>query len=134
MTHVLSLSVIALVLGSSSVVADEAFEGKWVNVDDMTRGLTRLEISKKDKAWAIQAWGATMPVESDIGKVTLHVLGDSVGDKKMKYGFASWDKKFADTHLTLRLEQDELVVETFTVFKDESGRSNYRKVEKFKKK
>ena len=51
----------------------------------------------------------------------------------LKYGFASWDHKFADTHLTLRLEKGELVVESYTVFKDKSGRSNYRSKATFKK-
>ena len=131
MTRVLMLSMIVLALGASHVLADD-FEGKWVNVNDKTGGLTRLEVSKKDKGWEIQTWAAAKPMERELGKATLHLLADSVGEKQMKYGFASRDSKFADTHLTLRLENGELVVESFTVFKDGSGRSNYRKVEKFK--
>jgi hypothetical protein len=51
----------------------------------------------------------------------------------MKYGIASWDHKFKETHLTLRLAKGELVVEDFNVFKDDSSRSNYRMTYKFKK-
>jgi hypothetical protein len=37
--------------------------------------------------------------------------------------------------MTLRLEKDEVVVETFTILKDKSsGGSNFRTPEKFKKK
>ena len=63
----------------------------------------------------------------------LHLLADTVCDTEMKYGIAFWDHKFKDTHVTLRLEKDELIVEDFNVFKDDSGRSNYRTVYKFKK-
>ena len=36
--------------------AGEALVGMWVNVDDKTHGLTRIEIAKTDKGWTIQAW------------------------------------------------------------------------------
>lgn len=55
------------------------------------------------------------------------------GATEMKYGTASWDHKFKDTHLTIRQEKGELVVEEFNVYKDDSGRSNYTEVYKFKK-
>ena len=51
----------------------------------------------------------------------------------MKYGLASWDHKFVDTYLTLHWEKDRLIVERFDIFKDKSGRSNYRKRSEFKK-
>jgi hypothetical protein len=133
MTRIVSLAVFALLLGSSPGRADDPFAGKWVNVDEMTRGLTRLEIEKKGDAWVIRAWGKCHPTDCDWGKVTLHLLGDSVSDKQMKHGLAQWDHKFKDSHLTLRLEQGELVVVSFDVFKDGSGRSNYRSTYKFKK-
>src|SRR5262245_256884 len=118
MTRVLALSVIAWVPNPSLLVAGDDFAGKWVNSDDKTGGLAGLEISKKDKVWTIQAWGAGGGGEIDQGKVTLHLLGDTAGDAKMKYGIASWDHKFKETYLTLRLEKGELVVEYFNVFKD----------------
>ena len=64
---------------------------------------------------------------------TLYLLADTVCDSEMKYGFASWDRGFVDEHLTLRLEGGELIVEDFNVFKDDSGRSNFRAQYKFKK-
>ncbi len=133
MIRVLTLSVIALLLNSSFATAGDDFVGKWVNTDEKTGGLTRLEISKKDKGWTVQAWGAGGGGEIDQGKATLHLLGDSAVATEMKYGIASWDHKFKDTHLTVRLEKGELFVEDFNVFKDDSGRSNYKSVFKFKK-
>jgi hypothetical protein len=133
MARALSLSLIAVLLGPSLLVAGADFAGKWVNSDDRTGGLTRLEIRKQEKGWTIQAWGAAGGGEIDQGRVTLHLLGDTAGDTDMKYGIASWDHKFKDTYLTLRLEKDELIVEDFNVFKDDSGRSNYRSRYTFKK-
>jgi hypothetical protein len=34
----------------------------------------------------------------------------------------------------LRIEKEELIVETFTVFGDKSAKSNYRTLERFEKK
>ena len=112
----------------------ERLVGGWVNADKDTRGLKRLAVAKKDDTWSIEAWGSGGGGEIPWGKTSLALLGDSAGSKDLPYGFASWDPGFAVTHLTLRLEKDELVVDTFTIFKDKSGRSNYRSVQRFKKK
>ena len=77
--------------------------------------------------------GAAGGGEIDQGKVTLSLLGNSAGAREMKYGLASWDHKFVDTYLTLHWEKDRLIVERFDIFKDKSGRSNYRKRSEFKK-
>lgn len=140
MIRILLLAVMVVVAGSPLVFAGDDFAGKWMNKDDKSGGLTRLEISKNGKAWTIQVWGAGIQEreagggdEIDQGKVTLNLLGDSVGDTEMKYGIASWNHKFKDTHLTLRLEKGELVVEVYDVFKDTSARANYRSKGMFKK-
>jgi hypothetical protein len=57
--------------------------------------------------------------------------GDNVDAKSW---FATWEFGFAVKTLTLRAEKEELVVEAFRIFKDKSGRPNYRVVEKFKRK
>jgi hypothetical protein len=114
-------------------LATEAMLGTWINVDDMTHGLKRIEIAKDDDDWTIQAWGAGGG-EIDQGKVALDLLADSAGAAEMKYGYASWDHKFKETHLTLRLEKRWLMtVEDFNIFKDNSGRSNYRTRSEFKR-
>ena len=73
-------------------------------------------------------------MELPAGKTNLTFLGDSVESKVLPYGFATRDAGFAVKYQTLRMEKGELVVETFTIFKDKSGRSNYRSEERFKKK
>jgi hypothetical protein len=115
----------------------QRFVGDWVNVDNATRGTKRLAISKEGESWFIQTWGSGMKdgkPEIPHTKVSLFLLGDSVTGKSLPYGFASWDNGFADRHLTLRLDNEQLIVEHFTLFKDQSKRSNYRSVMKFQKK
>src|SRR5262249_7529205 len=111
----------------------ERLLGGWVNVDKDTGGLKRLAVTKGDGTWSIEAWGAGGGGEIPWGKTSLALLGGNAGARELPYGFATWDARFKVTHLTLRLEKDELVVETFSIFTDKSGRSNYRSVERFKK-
>src|SRR6185436_16430557 len=89
-------------------------------------GTTRLVIWQEEKTWRIQAWGRCSPTDCDWGKVELKCLGDHASDPVAKYGLAHWDKGFSDTYMTLRLEKEKLRAETFTCFKDKSGRSDYR--------
>jgi len=136
-------------------VADDAFSGTWAIVDGTAGGWVRLDIMTDGQAWAIRTW-ADSDVHNEASwrddvvryagdedhlpgpfvpppAARLYLLADTVCDTEMKYGFASWDHGFADLHLTLRLEGDALIAEDFTVFKDDSGRSNYRAHYKFKK-
>jgi hypothetical protein len=107
--------------------------GEWKNIDNATRSLTQLNISRTGRTWTIQAWGRCQPADCDWGRVTLMVLGDSVTDNSPMYGFAHWDAGFKETQLTLRADGEELAVETYSCFKDNSGRANYRSVERFRR-
>jgi hypothetical protein len=124
-----------LFLTPSPGAAGDPLPGKWKNTDENTRGLRRLVISKDGNDWIIQTWGSGGggAFEIDQGKTKLHILGDNVGDKSAKYGFATWDHGFKETHLTLGLENGNLIVEGFNIFKDKSGRANYRSKYEFKK-
>ena len=97
-------------------------------------GLTRLEITKSEKGWTVHSWGtAGQGLENDLGEVALHLLVESSRGKEWKHGIATSDAKFKDSYLMLRFEKGELIAEDFNVFKDNSGRPNYRAVYKFKK-
>jgi hypothetical protein len=140
-------------LASVSKRCPTCFTGTWGASDGRTDGLLRLEIGTEGTRWTIRAWSeceiryeaarrASADAESDPDHpppydppplATLHLLADTVCDNEMKYGIAFWDFGFMETHLTLLLEGDELIAEDFNVFKDDSRRSNYRTLCKFKK-
>jgi hypothetical protein len=112
--------------GFGGNVLAQGLVGDWRNANP-EGGLTRVVISVDDNAaWKIQAWRKCHPEDCDWGRIELQVFGDNVGDKEAKYGFAHWDHKFKDTYIIVRIEDKKLHVETFDIFKDESGRSNYR--------
>jgi hypothetical protein len=48
-------SLQAETIPSDADIDKHRFVGKWANVDDMTDGLTRIEIAETDKGWTIQA-------------------------------------------------------------------------------
>ena len=133
MTRTVPSAVAALLLGAAPGLAADPFAGRWVNADEKAAGLTRLEVGKADKGWAVRAWGVGEGGEIDRGKVTLHLLGDAASDAEVKYGLASWSDKSNETRLTLRPEKGDLVAEEFTVFKGDSGRPNYRTVYRLKR-
>jgi hypothetical protein len=135
--------------------------GKWINTDAKTTGIDRFEVFKAEGCWKIHAWAADSPSDFDQGETKLLLLGDetscpgcakpsslgataplsvaskslrtALGEPRMNYGFAHWDYKFKDTYFTIAFANDRLVVEDFNLFKDDSGRTNYRMRYAFKK-
>jgi len=135
--------LVSTAVGSSQDRADplpqEALVGEWVNATkEGPRVFTRFVVSKKGDARSIEAWfNAGGDKEVPMGKVPLSLLGDNAQAKSLPYGFATWDDKTSTQtiHMTLRLENGEVVAETFTIVKDkEKSGSNSHTQEKFKKK
>ena len=112
----------------------EGIAGEWVNRDNGTRGLKRLMVTSDGSKWSINAWGSGGGGEIPWGETKLALLGKNVAARELPYGFATWSPGFADTYLILRLEKEALEAEVLTIFKDDSGRSNYRSVESFRRK
>jgi hypothetical protein len=159
--RIATAAVILLSLSTGALGETHQLAGQWVNVDTDNRGLTRIDIYEQEGGWKIRAWAPAGDAEHDLGQATLAVLGDSVscfqcsdpsvtslsiatnisaqknertslGSPAMSYGFAHWEYAFKDTYLTVRRHKDILVVEDFNIFKDGSGRTNYRSICKFK--
>jgi hypothetical protein len=112
--------------------APGSLDGEWVNASS---GL-KLKVAQDANGSSIEAWAAGGAGTTEIpwGQTHFDRLGDNVAATNLPYGFATWDHGFKSTHLTARLDGDHLVVETFSIFKDGSGRSNYRTVETLSKK
>jgi hypothetical protein len=127
----------------------ESFVGEWVidteaTPKEATVVIPRFVVTNKDKDWSIKAWwdngGGPGVGEVPLEKVTFSLLGDDRNSKARQYGFAAWElkgegKAGMTIHLTLRSEKDKLVVETFTIIKDnKSGGENIHTLGKYKKK
>jgi len=125
-------AIVTPVFAQSGGKKEKSFVGKWMPVKKDT-GLTRLEITGKGEKLRIQAWGKCEPTDCDWGAVPLYLLGESVSAKELPYGFATWDHKFKVAHMALYLDKNELVVATYDIFTDDSGRSNYRSLARFKR-
>lgn len=109
------------------------FIGTWLNDDQETRSITKLEVAQQGNKWSIQAWGACEPDDCDWGKTELFLLGDTVDAKDLPFAFATWTHDFKTTHIVLRIEAATLVAETYDIFTDVSHRSNCRRVDRLKR-
>jgi len=108
------------------------FVGSWSNVDKNTQCHIRIKISKDDKSFQVCVLYKCSPPNWS-QQTTLHLLGPNAGATAKDYGFASWNDVFADAHIVMHLENDKLMVELYRLFKDDSGRSDYRLHEVFER-
>jgi hypothetical protein len=132
-------TILLILVGALSIVgtasaddSNKSLAGTWTNPDAKTRGWVKITIDTTGDKASIQAWGSCQPAPCDLGKVDLTLFGDSVNATNLPYGLAVWDKDFEVIYMTVRRDGDELAIETYTVFKDKSGRKNYRSTVRFK--
>lgn len=117
-------------LAHSEGVPQDRFLGEWVNVDGATGGITRVSITQSLTGWTVRAFGACSPTDCEWGETPLYLVGDSVDSTSYDRGYAIWDFGFAVSYVSFRIEGSQLESESFTIFQDGSGRSNYRTVER----
>ena len=101
------------------------FAGMWSNIDPAARILTQIEIFQADTGLQFQAWAG----DRQWPELPLHLVGASVEDNSFEYAFASRELGFETIYLIMRIDGDQLVVETYIIFNDNSGRSNLRTVQ-----
>ena len=140
-------AVVRLLGQEKAPLPQEALVGEWASTKEGARGFTRFVVSQEGDAWSIEAWLDYGPDEKEdpMGKVTLSLLGAGRKAKALPYGFATWERKDYTLHIILRMsplpspfggnvEKDEVVVETFMIYKDKSLGSNHWWLSKYKKK
>jgi hypothetical protein len=95
------------------------FLGSWsnANVNKESQAILRVRVFNDDKSVKICALNHTTPPHW-IGPTTLHLLGTTTRAAMKDYGLATWDYGFAIEHLIAHVEKDELIVESYTLFKD----------------
>ena len=119
---------------TSSLGPGNVFSGSWVNVNSDTDGITELKVTSTPGGNKISAYGQCHPTDCNWGRTDLHLLGEDVSDNSPTWAIARWGKGFAETTLVLRSRGERLQGTTYTVFKDDSGRSNYRASYQFREK
>jgi hypothetical protein len=112
--------------------APQTLEGDWA-VPEAGR-VMRLTRTNDGRSCSIE-WlpGFANDSEKGFKPTRFDLLGDNVGATELPYGFAMWDHGFKTEYFTARLENDELVLESYSIFKDGSGRSNYHGGRKYKR-
>ena len=107
----------------------EKIVGGWVNEDVDTRSLTKIGVSQSGRSLNAHAWGSCSRVDCDWGTTSVAMVGSSISDTTPYRSVAEWDHGFSEVFTMSRVTGGDLIVESFTVFKDDSGRYNYHTTE-----
>ncbi len=75
--------------------------------------------------------GVPPPQDCDWGERPMALLGDSIRATEFDAGLAVWDTGFSTNYVVFRLDQGQLVAESYFVYKDRSGRSHHHHVSRF---
>ena len=101
------------------------FVGTWVNTNPASGGIVKLVISSDGVNSTIRAYGACTPTPCDWGTETLYFGGYTVSDAPGAWGVAVWITGFSITGIHFWPKGGTLLVESYTVFIDGSGRTPY---------
>ena len=98
--------------------------GTWINADPETDDIIRFILAGQNDTFTVQVYGANTPEPIDWGEVeaTPFVVGATLQGAgfSARYAFDS-----AETLLAANYAKGVLVIQTFTTFKNGSGRPNY---------
>ncbi len=103
-----------------------AFLGYWKNTNPHTSGVIELAIEPADTGLSIRIWGAAADDRVDWGVQRAEAFA-CVEENAVQAAslYATYDFGFMTTELQLRLNKGILPLMSFSVFRDDSGRSNY---------
>jgi hypothetical protein len=118
-----------LALANMASAQTARFEGHWKNVNPQTRGVIELDIRVHGLNVDVKAWGACSPTPCEIGNIDAHLFAPSV-DANLENSARALIVRYHDSfsERTLVIEPrgpDELIVQMFTHFTDNSKRTNY---------
>jgi hypothetical protein len=107
-------------------IADlSALLGTWFNTDKNTGGVVTMSLAGTPEDFTVHAFGAASPEPQDWGTVPAVSYAANVGSPDGMAFSATYDFGFVETFLAAYTKSGILVLDTFNVFKDGSGRSNY---------
>src|SRR4051812_4096338 len=97
--------------------------GTWVNSNAETTGIFRFMLARKDDRVTIHAHGLDAPFDWGEAEVTL--FASSVDSHRMVAFNAHYDFGFMESYLGCNSNEGLIIIASYNVFKDGSGRSNY---------
>ncbi len=113
-------------------LAPEPWTGEWINVAADNPDMTRLIVSWDDEKLSIRAFAKCEPTDCDWGTTELR-LCRVVGGESEVVAFARWDHGFQEAFVVLRMRNGQLATESFSIYKDESGRDCFVTSEMFER-
>lgn len=115
---------------SASHLGMDSFIGTWQHrIGDVKR----LTISRRGSAYYVNVWAFSTRGEIEWGEVLLTPFGESVAATRGTAAIGVWNHDYASTTGLFRRMGKDLVLESFTTFADNSGRSNYWATDRLRK-
>lgn len=129
-------SLLLLISLSTCSASLAQFAGDWNNVDPNTGGITKLSIAISGASANVHAWGKCHPTDCDWGSVNAFAFAPDVSSDPVSQAqalMATFVTSFSETTLFINAQGSQLIVQSYTRFIDNSGRSNYGSSDVFKK-
>jgi len=118
---------------TAMVVTPAPLAGTWVNVNSSTKDLVKVVITASGSGMTVNPYGACVPNPCNWGSVAGTAYAANVSSSRAVAFSADFDFGFSRVTVVGHLHGSELLVETFTVFTDGSGRSNLYTTDTLKK-
>jgi hypothetical protein len=137
-SHMLAaVAMTALVLGAFSAAnllgqttPQSGLDGDWKNIDAHTRGIDVIFINGKK----VHPFGTCHPTDCDWGVLKAKSFASSVDSADISKLLVKHNTDFGTVEITIALLPDgRLRVDTFTHFRDDSGRADYSDVNYFRR-
>jgi hypothetical protein len=124
----LAAVLLLLLTVTGGLASMDQFAGSWTNVDTNTGGITNLDIAVMGTDAQVHAWGKCHPTDCDWGTVQAQAFAPDVSSDVLSGAdtlIAVFITSFSQTTLVIKPGGNQLKVDSYDRFMDNSGRSNY---------
>jgi len=124
----MAVCLLVLLAAQCGCASMDQFAGRWTNADTNAGGITTLQIGVSGNSANVHAWGKCEPSDCDWGSVNFYAFAPDVSSDLASNAVALmgvFDAGFSETTVIIKPSGNQLSVQSFTRFKDNSGRSNY---------
>ncbi len=109
----------------AGVVDPAPLAGTWYSTDKAARGIVKVVLTVRNGELIVHAYGACEPSPCDWGEVKGEAFSSGVSAHEAMAFTAFYDFGFMETSLAVYHKGGILVLDSFNLFKDGSGRSSY---------